>query len=81
MGTTLKDMREKSGLTLSQVVEEMQKISTDLPRTHVGLKHIENRGTDRYPVIAALAKIYDPPFSVVAAVAMGKDLSELAQFA
>ncbi len=81
MEKPLASMRKAAGLTLQEAVDQMQEISSDLPQTHVGLKHIENRGTDRYPVIAALAKIYNRPFQEVAAAAMGKDLSELVQIA
>jgi transcriptional regulator with XRE-family HTH domain len=65
MSKTLKQLREESGLTLQQVVDRMQERDSRLPRTHVGLIHIEQRGTDRLLTLRALADIYNVPLSTV----------------
>lgn len=81
MELTLKAMRQEANMTLAEVVEKMQVLDASLPRTHVGLKHIENRGTDNVLVIAALSSIYQKKFPEVALAATGKDLSKMVQFA
>lgn len=81
MEVSLKSMRSQAGMTLQEVVTKMQEIDPDLPKTHVGLKHIENRGTDNVLVIAALASIYERRLPEVIFAATGKDLSNLVQFA
>jgi hypothetical protein len=58
MGTSLRDLRRDSGLTLKEVLERMREAVSDVPRSHTGLIHIEQRGTDRLPVMKALAYAY-----------------------
>jgi len=65
MQPTLKDLRNAAGLTLQQALDRIREIEPSAPTTIVGLKHIENRGTDRLKILRAMAVVYQVDRSVV----------------
>jgi hypothetical protein len=69
MPETLRDLRKQRQITLEDAVARLREIEPTAPTTHVGLIHIENRGTDRLPIIRGLARVYGLPFEVVASAA------------
>ena len=69
MRNTLKDLREGAGLSLREAAERLHAIEPSAPQTHVGLKHIENRGTRNYAIIKALANLYGVDMDTVASAA------------
>ena len=69
MSRTLKGLREAAGLTLRDAAEKLRAIESSAPRTHVGLKHIENRGTKSYPIIRAMSQLYGASIEEVAIAA------------
>ena len=69
MEKTLKQLRDESGLTLREVVDRMQAFDSTTPKTHVGLLHLEQRGTDRLSILRALASAYEVPLETVVAAA------------
>ncbi len=68
-GTTLRDLRKKSGLTTAQICTEAREVDKLFPATHNGLLSIEERGTENYWQIMALASVYK------------RDMAELARIA
>jgi hypothetical protein len=61
MSVTLRQIREESGLKLREVLDRMRQVEPGAPKSHTGLIHIETRGTDRLPLIKALAYAYRRP--------------------
>lgn len=69
MAQTLRDLRKQANLTLEETVDRLREVEPAAPKTHVGLLHIERRGTDRLPIIRGLAQVFGLPFEVVAEAA------------
>lgn len=75
MSTSLKEIRQASNLTLEEASARIRELVPDAPQTIVGLHHIERRGTKRYPLLVAMAKVYGRPLEEIAAAA-GNDFPE-----
>jgi transcriptional regulator with XRE-family HTH domain len=85
METTLKALRDNADLTLEQAAV---RLATDFPglgiKTYAGVANLERRGTDRLPVLRALASIYGVTLEEVEVAAMParqKDFAKKAIFA
>jgi len=50
---------------LREVTERMREVTPDAPRTHVGILHIEERGTDRLSIMRAFAHVYGLPLAEI----------------
>lgn len=69
MSKTLRDLRKDAKLTLEETAQKLREVEPTAPKTHVGILHLEKRGTDRLPIIRGLSQVYDVPFDEVAAAA------------
>jgi hypothetical protein len=65
MADTLRDLRKRAGFKAVEAAQKLHEVEPTAPETHVGLIHIENRGTDRVKIIRGLATVYGFPFEVV----------------
>jgi hypothetical protein len=66
---TLRGLRDRSNLTIAQIIEKARETDPNFPRTHVGLLEIEQRGTRDYWKIHALAAVYGRTPEEIAEVA------------
>lgn len=55
---TLASLRETSGLTLYQIVEQAREVDAEFPTTHAGYLGIEEHGTRDYWKIKALSQVF-----------------------
>lgn len=62
---TLRQLRRESGLSWRQIVTLALETDPNFPRTAAGLSCLENRGTENYYQIKALAAVYRRPFAEV----------------
>lgn len=70
--TELQKLRLEKNLTLRQALEIMQTVEPCAPKTVVGLKHIESRGTNKIQILRALSRVYDLPIEIIELAARRK---------
>lgn len=65
----LEAIHKASGMTYREVLDKLREFSPEMPRTHPSLIYILKRGTDRAPVLRALAYAYGKKYAVIEAAA------------
>jgi transcriptional regulator with XRE-family HTH domain len=58
MATTLKDLRERAGLTPTDVVARLRGMGPGMPQDRTWVHQIEKRGVSKFSLLRALATIY-----------------------
>ena len=54
-----RELRNRTGLSIAQIIERALPVDTLFPRSHAGLLGIEENGTRDYWKIIALANVYE----------------------